>query len=201
MPSNLASLPIHRNLHEKLEAFEYMLFRLVEWYKENNSLVTDYDFSTDNDFSKLKVIKLHFFATAINANSNSLLGVFNYFHAMPYGHVESQVYENINSLERYIISNDSLNIKPLYYNNLSESFSLVSTSIKEEIDFSVHLLRQRNPTFVNYTAFQLVELSHSWFSWKSMFNFARANGRYSEFIPSEVIQEENKFFSIDALVI
>jgi uncharacterized phage-associated protein len=198
---NFASLAMDRNLQEKLEAFEYMVFRLAEWYKENNGLASDYEFSGDNDFSKLKVIKLHFFTTAINAERNTLLRIFNHFHAMPYGHVESQVYENINSLQRYTINNDSLTIKPEYYNNLSDSFTLISLSIKEEIDLSVYSLRQNNSAFVNYTAFQLVELSHSWFSWKSMFNFARANDRYSEFIPSEIIQEENKFFSIDALSI
>jgi len=67
-------------------AFEYLMDCFIDWYKSIRN-----DNSYFCSFTKLKVIKLLFFASAVNANSqnHNLLGVFNKFVAMPFGPVES----------------------------------------------------------------------------------------------------------------
>ena len=39
----------------KIQKFEYITHQLIDWYKSNNKTIDK------NDFSKLKVLKLHFF--------------------------------------------------------------------------------------------------------------------------------------------
>jgi hypothetical protein len=179
----------------KTQAFEFVVFELINWYKLQNSIIDNDQFNLRNDFNKLKVIKLHFFASAINSKNNSLLSVFDNFYAMPYGHVESDIYNNWNNFTFYTIDTKKLTIKDT--DTLSrESFVLVSESLKLEITKAVEDLKQTNPSLINYNSLQLVELSHKWFSWKSMFSYAKSNFRYSEYIPSNLIIEENKTFEL-----
>jgi uncharacterized phage-associated protein len=178
-------------------AFEYVVFKLIEWFKTQNQIATDAAFNQANDLTKLKVIKLHFFSSAVNSKSNRLLDLFNNFYAMPYGHVESDIYNTINDLERYSISNNSLTIKPQYIEQLSASFNDFDASYKQEIDTAILNLSAENKTLIKYPALDLVELSHNYFSWKCMFNIARSQDRYSEPIPSQLIKEETKFFALN----
>lgn len=64
---------------EKIQAFEFVVFKLVNWYKTQNSITDNETFTAINDLSKLKVIKLHFFVSAVNSKSNSLLSIFDNF--------------------------------------------------------------------------------------------------------------------------
>lgn len=179
----------------KTQAFEFVVFELINWYKLQNSIIDNEQFNLHNDFNKLKVIKLHFFASAINSKSNSLLRVFDKFYAMPYGHVESDIYNNWNNFTFYKIDTKKLTIMNI--NELSrESFVLVDENLKLEISKAVEDLKQSNSSLINYNSLKLVELSHKWFSWKSMFSYAKSNSRYSEYIPSNLIIEENKTFEL-----
>src|SRR6218665_1686180 len=73
--------------------FEYVLHKLLEWHHEKTGR------EEPNDLGVLKSIKLLFFVSAAKTsigNDNSLLDlVFDKFSAMPYGHVESEVYSEI----------------------------------------------------------------------------------------------------------
>lgn len=180
-------------------AFEYVLYKLVDWYKNASSeKIMDYSaFNTSNDLSKLKVIKLHFFVAAIDSRNNSLLETFNNFYAMPYGHVESDIYNDINNLERFSISNSALLIKNDFLKNLHTSFDSLDNYTKKAIDKAIQILGEENKDLITYPALDLVELSHTYFSWKCMYNLARSNNRYSERIPSELIKDEPKFFRLN----
>lgn len=181
-------------LEKKIQAFEFVIFKLISWYKNQNSIIDNSNFNSKNDFNKLKVIKLHFFVSAINSKTNSLLNVFDKFYAMPYGHVESDIYNNWNEFQFYKIENKNLTILT---SNLSEDdFKNVEENLKKEISDSVEDLRKINSNLINYNSLQLVELSHKWFSWESMFSYAKSNNRYSEYIPSNLIKEENKTFEL-----
>ncbi len=178
---------------EKIQAFEFVVFKLVNWYKTQNSIIDDGIFTATNDLNKLKVIKLHFFVSAVNSKSNSLLNVFDNFYAMPYGHVESDIYSNWNNFDFYNIQNKSLTV----LKNITEKdFIFLSYELKAEISEAVESLKKINSELINYNSLQLVELSHKWFSWKSMFSYAKSNHRYSEYIPSSLIKEENKTFEL-----
>jgi len=184
---------------QKKLAFEYVVFKLIEWFKSCMSQSTNMEFNASNDLSKLKVIKLHFFVTAINSKENNLLSIFDKFYAMPYGHVESDIYNDINEIERYIIDVSNLKIKEEFITTLEYSFSTLDSIVKKEIDASIEALKLKDERFVLNSATQLVEIGHTWYSWKNVFLFARSQQRYSAPIPPHVIKEEEKFFSLNLL--
>jgi uncharacterized phage-associated protein len=176
------------NNTEKTEVFEYILFKLLNWSKEINP-------NRDNDLSKLKVIKLHFFVSSVNSSKNTLLNLFDKFYAMPYGHVESEIYNNVNSLERFTISKSKTEI-----NNsklLENSFENLNAEYKLQVDDAIASLKKNNPLLINYSALELVDLSHMYFSWQTMFNLARSRNKFSESIPSQLIKDEPKYFFIN----
>lgn len=163
----------------KLKCFEYLIEQLLDWHG-------DLQF---NDFSKLKSLKLLFFASAVTAdvNNDGLLSIFDNFWAMPYGHVEVDVYENLGNTQRIKVNNHNTVIEPIgedYYNDIDNYKSLIKSSVT--------LLKQRNNHLVFETAFDLVELSHQWLSWKTSFNLARVNNKLSMPINSATIKSEPK---------
>jgi uncharacterized phage-associated protein len=173
---------------DKNQAFEYYVVKLLEWYNEtagNNG---------SNDLSTLKVLKLLFFGSAISAEETAeetlLDRPFNTFYAMPYGHVESEIYDSIRRKEFH-----NLNI-----NNSSSSIDLhlvfPDGEIKNKIDSSIQKLKKANSKLILMTPFELVELSHRWYSWQFYFNKAQRNGSYSELISNQMIKLEQKFFSL-----
>lgn len=83
---------------QKIEAFEYFVLRLIQWWAEQNP---DTEFE-ENHLSVLKVLMLLFFTCSANHNEfpriedkESMFDVFDNFYAMPYGHIEKDVYEHI----------------------------------------------------------------------------------------------------------
>lgn len=180
----------------KLLAFEYVLMNLLKWKEEA------YVNSRGNDLSTLKSIKLLFFVTAVNAKENNpnmlLNSAFNNFVAMPYGHVESGIYEEIRirngKLNYYQINNT--NTVPLPNVNLKELETKISGTIKSEILKSISDLKKMNFDLINLSAYELVDLSHNWYSWKKTFSRAEMVGSSSAPIPKEVIIQEDKFFSL-----
>lgn len=171
----------------KQEKFEYILDKLVEWYKEKSSIES-------NDFSKLKVLKLHFFvcsASSLNNDSGDDLFVhFDKFVAMPYGHVEEDVYNFIlkNETNSYTVDDSKTNI-------LSQ-VDFPSNDFTSLVDNTLRSLRTMNNDLVCLDAFRLVELSHNWFSWKYYFNSAQKIGKSKGYIPVDVLRKENKYFII-----
>ena len=77
------------NMDYKIFCFEYMLFQLMEWYRDlrpsQNPL---------NSFTRLKSLKLLFFVATVEASESNegLLSIFDNFYAMGNGPVESDVY-------------------------------------------------------------------------------------------------------------
>jgi uncharacterized phage-associated protein len=174
---------------DKNQAFEYYVIKLLEWY---NDIASN---NGNNDLSTLKVLKLLFFGSAISAEElleDTLLDrPFNAFYAMPYGHVESEIYDSIRRKE----------FPNLTINNSSSSIDLTlqfpeGGDIKNKIDTSIQKLREANPKLILMSPFQLVELSHRWYSWQFYFSKAKQNGSYSELIPAQMIKLEQKFFSL-----
>lgn len=174
----------------KIKTFEYILFKLLEW----NNEVTN---SRQNDVSILKALKLLFFVSAVNAsnnNNNSLLdNIFTDFVAMPYGHVESDIYDAIKEgkLEVFNLSNLSCTKKEgveidINFNN----------QIKDKVDEAIESLRNQSPNLIKLSSFALVELSHAWYSWKYYFALAKKAGINSMEIPVEVIKNEQKVFTL-----
>ena len=148
----------------KITAFEYVLYKLNEWYKENNP-------TQENDLSILKAMKLLFFVSGVDI-ANNLFGTFNRFQAWQYGHVEADLYNqysqkkgNFNYLE---ISREKTILK-LSLTEFIESISLPD-KLKSKIDKDIEELKKKNNELINYPAFELVNLSHAYHSWDIYYN-------------------------------
>lgn len=171
----------------KSNAFEYFVNKLILW--QNGQ------YSDDNDIGILKALKLLFLASTINATKNSteslLDGVFDNFYAMPFGHVESDVYNAIKSKNGF--TNLSItNLKSIISNQNID----IDKVISNKIDLAIEKLKEKNNNLINLTSFELVEISHKWYSWKYFFNKARNSNTYSISIPTSFIKEEEKYYSL-----
>lgn len=180
-------MDMDKNMDKKL-AFEYFVNKLYTWFGSQPS-----SNSENNDLSTLKVLKLLFFCSAIEANEdteNSLLDEpFNNFFAMPYGHVESDIYNNIRKKElNYFTIDNSKTIQ-----NSTPDFSDLNISFKKNIDSSFDKLLEINKTLFLMTPLELVELSHLWYSWKYYYSQAQKSGNFSAKIPTHIIKSEEKF--------
>lgn len=174
-------------------AFEYFTYLLYNRYQENTANIES------NDLSTLKVLKLLFFCSAIEADENkedTLIDTpFNNFFAMPYGHVESDIYNNIRQKDLFFFEIDNNNTK--LKQNATLNFVDLPESIKNKIDSSFSKLIELNKELFNMSALELVELSHIWYSWKFYYGKAKEKGYYSEKIPSDIIKSEEKIVLIN----
>lgn len=174
----------------KIQAFEYVLYKLVAWYKNA------YPKSEDNDISVLKALKLLFFISAVDTTKDSsgtlLDDVFNNFVAMPYGHVESDVYSIIKRrrLQQVEINNHKTSI--------SNTFDLdgIEVDLRKRIDMSVNKLQSINFNLIKYSSFNLVDLSHTWYSWQYFYNMALATHCQSHPIQNDYIKSEEKIYTL-----
>lgn len=177
-------------LMPKHQFFEYLLNSLLKWYSEGES-------EKDNDLSILKSLKLLFLITAADIEINKsdfnnikedllIFNTFNNFCALPLGHVESDIYDYIKKT-RGSLSSFSINRSTL--TKLNDNLIRDQKSC-ERIDIAIDYLKDNFPKLISMKAYELVELTHKWNSWKLFYNT-----KYMSSIPREVIIEETKFFS------
>ncbi|KUY28525.1 type II toxin-antitoxin system antitoxin SocA domain-containing protein [Elizabethkingia ursingii] len=174
---------------DKKIAFEYFVNKLYTWYDSQFNSVEN------NDFSTLKVLKLLFFCSAIEASEDekSLLDdPFNNFYAMPYGHVESDIYNSIRKkeLSYFTIDNTNTVLKN------APNFDGLSNEIKKNIDSSFSKLLEINDHLFLMTPLELVELSHLWYSWRYYYSQAKEGGAFSAKIPNSIIKSEEKILFV-----
>ena len=180
---------------EKILYFEYTISKLLDWYKQ---LGND---ESKNNFSVLKSLKLLFFVSAAKAEpgKKSLLleDVFTDFYALPYGHVESVIYDSIKgeggNLKYFKLSSIGLSVNDV---GEDDSFKNLDNNIKQEIDDSIDYLKSKNKYLVTMFPFDLVNLSHAWYSWQQYYKIAKGSGNSSIHIPPDVIKDENKIFTL-----
>jgi len=177
------------NIYFKIDCFEYSIDKFVEWYQDING----HSDGWKSNFTKLKLIKLNFFLSAVNANdaNDGLLDIFDNFYAMPYGHIEFDIYNHILNLHKYNVSNTGIDFKHVDYKH-----SNLNIEVKAKIDSAIESLKIQNNEFVNYGSFKLVELSHQWYSWINMYNLAKLRNETSIHIPLSLIKNEGKLFII-----
>ena len=172
----------------KMQCFEYLVYKFADWH---------YQVCPSEDpylaLSKLKLFKLHFFASAVNADkeNDGLLNLFDKFYALPYGPVESNVYDDLQSTYMFTITNVNVVRKQENLNYFDEI-----NNYKPILDKAVKDLRSKNENLITYSAMDLVEISHKWYSWKTVFNMARSMNKFSLPIPKAIIKNEFKYFSL-----
>lgn len=171
---------------QKILATKYMFYCFTQWY--------DPTFQNDNDLSLLKALKLIFFTCSISTkHTDNLLSRGFSFVAMPFGHVESQIYDYYKSGE----FNGIIDTKHITSSSLTDDiFNELDQSLKALIFSSVQDLCRKNQKLINESASALVNLSHKHSSWIINFKVAKVNGFYSTIINNEEIINEEKFYFV-----
>lgn len=169
----------------KQQAFEYFLTQIQKWGIEKNNYVYYYP------LTRLKALKLLFFAAAVKNNDNQdLLDVFDNFYALPNGPVESDIYN--------LITSDKLSFYSFkdFYSSVKRPYNeeCLSNDIRTRIDSAVESLKQKNKLIVSYTAEQLVTLSHTWLSWQTAIQIAKALGKGSYHMDVAKIRSNSQYF-------
>ena len=153
---------MEKKLTNKIAAFEYILYKLNEWYKDNNG-------EKENDLSILKVMKLLFFVSGVDTEKH-LLSTFDNFQAWQYGHVEADVYKEYSKVDGILPYLKIDRNKTIFEEKIDKDSILGNSDIRENIDFCIDKLKSINKNFINYDAFRLVDLSHSYLSWDTYYN-------------------------------
>lgn len=180
---------------ETINIFKYIVFELRNWYVGKRQISNDV-FNDFNDFTILKILKLHFFVVAINSENDPELLQKNKFHAMPYGPVETNVYDfyklhNGNFDNLFSISNERV----IFTDGANPPE--LSAPLKEKINTSIVLLKELEPNLVLAGAGSLVELTHTWNSWKKYYEIAKSKRSYSELMPNDEIKKDKKIVNLN----
>ncbi len=178
----------------KILAFEYLVYRLIEWYKEATSSTED----MPSHFSRLSVLKLLFLTAAIkdntvdDINKKDLLETFNNFCAMQYGPVEIDVYSAIvnDTLSVYRLSNKSTEVKCSDY----KIFEDLSEIARKSIDNAINILKSKNANIIRYNATQLVNITHKWQSWQNAMWLANISGNRQSPMSIDSIRKDMQYY-------
>lgn len=178
----------------KILAFEYLVYRLTEWYKE----VTPLTENMTSHFSRLSVLKLLFLTAAIkddtidDVNKKDLLGTFNKFCAMQYGPVEIDVYSAIvnDTLSIYRLSNKSIEVK----RDVDRAFNNLSDALRQSIDNAIRILRSKNANIIRCNATQLVNITHKWQSWQNAMWLANISGNRQSPMTIDSIRKDMQYY-------
>ncbi len=166
----------------KIAAFEYVLYKLNEWYKDNNG-------EKENDLSILKAMKLLFFVSGVDI-ANNLFDTFNRFQAWQYGHVEASLYSKYSQqngkFDHLEISREKTSLKDNITELLNES-NYLPKELKSKIDDNIEKLKEKNKELINYPAFELVNLSHAYHSWDIYYN--KLKKPYTDMDKSIIVNE------------
>lgn len=176
---------VNGSVNKKYLGFEYLLFKFIEWYGNGRECER-------HDFTRIQALKLLFFAAAVKtSDGDDLLDEFDDFYAMQHGPVESEIYNAI-------AGNHLLNFQSLGNDLIKRcsafSFDNLDKNFKDKIDASIIALKNENCELVFLSAFDLVDLSHKWNSWKRTFEMAQILGRRSEKIDIELIRKDTQYF-------
>lgn len=170
----------------KIDSFEYVISKLLSWYKE---ISKKDDLSS---FTKLKLQKLLFLLSAVNATEQDryLLNIFDNFYAMRHGPVESDIYNAMveNKFPHISFMQRNMTLKQIDFEiNISEVY-------KKMIDCAINQLKEKNNQLVVYPASVLVDITHKWKSWKDAMDIAITLGKGSEKIETLNICNDIKIF-------
>ena len=143
-------------------------------------------------FNKLKLLKLLFFVATIKHEDDDLLCVFSDFYAMPYGPVESDVYNGLSEMPHFVFEGNALNIR----GEVSDfNFTDICPTIINKIDNAISALEAKNSKIFSMPTFDLVELSHKALAWKTIFESALRSGCQSKKMPVELLKETTIFYN------
>lgn len=177
---------------DKTLLFEYVMYRLIEWYREGVEPRQRY---INKHFSRLTALKLLFFVSTIKdpeSNNRDLLDIFNNYCAMQYGPVEIDIYTAIvnDRTKLYKFGVHELVVTP----QSDAIFDSLIDTYKNRIDRAISLLKGKNHKIIYYPASLLIDISHKWDAWQNAMSIATMLGRRCESMPIDSIRENRQFY-------
>lgn len=174
----------HR-LQQKKLLFEYFVYLLEQWKADING-------HSIPSFTKLRLQKLLFLACTINATveENRLMCVFNRFNALPYGPVELDIYEAMNSDSFTFLTFDGNDCK---FKQQPESVFFYDLDAKHIgwMNDAINELKRKRMDYLYMPVFDLVEITHQWTAWQTAITVADLLGSKSEEMTVEDICNSN----------
>lgn len=187
------------NIENKLWYFEYTIHLFYKWHKEATG-------KEENDLGKLKVNKLLYFLSAVkNLKSRLLDDLYNNFHGMPYGHIEYDIFKFLNQTKIAQLNYYSIDIKQTTFNTIIDTEKAkkikLQTSIINEINSSLELLKKKNYKIITFAPFDLVDLSQAHYSWQTSYSIWKKYHDAGKSISTlritpEAMKEEHKIYSL-----
>lgn len=174
----------------KTLAFEYLIKELDKI--SGKSLLTP-----------LRAIKILFFVCMAEChgkkNESTLLDVFDDFRAYPYGHLEENIFKILvnqsdEKLKYYKIQ-DNILIPNDCVCNLNQEVDL---AVREKIDLGIKKLLEHNSKFLDYSGTDLIDLSHSYFSWADANRKKEEQGHVVK-IEKDTMIMEDKIYRVSKL--
>ncbi len=164
------------SLHKKCSLFEYLVYRLVE---KGGEFAPDKEL----DLSKLRLQKILFFVASFNATKGDhpLLDIFNEFYALPYGPVESDLYNAMNNPKAF--KHISFNGNQCQYNDLmtiTPERIIKSPEDRALVDNAIKSLSPYLEKYLTAPVFDIVEITHKWSVWQVAMRYAEIMDRHSE---------------------
>jgi len=176
----MALLEISLRQEKKRHLFEYLIYLLKQWKDEQYPNVTE-------EFTKLKLQKILFLVAAVKATAQShpLLEVFNNFYALPYGPVELDIYDamNSNTFKRINFEDNYCKIDSL--NNCY--FEDLDSTQKQAMIEAIIAIRNMGVDYITKDPFELVDITHKWTSWQVAMQVAEMLGNKREFMSTDDI--------------
>lgn len=172
----------YSDINQKNSYFEYIVYKL-------NDLKNEFQIHDDSIFTKLRLQKLLFLVSTINATSDNkgLLDIFDNFYALPYGPVESDIYDSMNK-------NDFTNIKfngnKCVLSNLNENtFTSLDYKYKDLVNNSIQKLKEKGviKEYLEMPVFDLVNITHQWTVWQVAMSIAKMLNSGSESMSTDDI--------------
>lgn len=174
---------------DKIEAFDYMLHLFEEW-RDNHETIKG------KPFPKLTAMKLLFLAAAPKEEGgDDLLDIFDNFYAMPYGPVESDVY---NAIQEDKLPSFSVKYRSIEPREGAEPYNAKRYNCKlyHRVRNAVNDLREKNEKLVLLNAFELVEITNRWSSWNRTMSFAEFMKQLSAKMSIDSIRDSSKIFDL-----
>lgn len=142
----------------------------------------------------MKLQKLLFLVSAVNASDEDLglLNIFDKFYAMQYGPVELDIYSAMVNDGFKNLKFDKIKIihgREEIMNMQCDNESL--NTIKK----SVEALKNINKYIINYSATQLINITHKWDCWNNAMEYAHFCNKNSEIINNaDIVKDTNKYY-------
>lgn len=169
---------VNSKLNTKILAYQYAIFRLMQWEES----VT----RKRNTIGSVKSTHLIFYLTVSRIKEGGtylLYHVFNNYYAMPYGVLESDIYNILaNKFELDYLNVSSSDTKINVNKNIYDIYDLLDPKIVSEIDLGIEKLKSINPNIITYSTSDTIGMSKMSYAYGK----ASSNGKLRDSLVAKV---------------